>query len=59
MMAKAQEAIHLEHRKMMADAREEIARLVALTAQRVLSRELSSEDRRRYADAAARELTNV
>ncbi|MGH8020403.1 MAG: F0F1 ATP synthase subunit B [Opitutaceae bacterium] len=59
MMAKAEQAIVLEHKKMLAGAREEIARLVALTAQRVLSRELSSDDRRRYSEAATRELTNV
>ncbi|HEX9783878.1 MAG TPA: F0F1 ATP synthase subunit B [Opitutaceae bacterium] len=59
MMAKAEQAIALEHKKMLDDAREDISRLVALTAQRVLVRELSSDDRRRYAEAATRELTSV
>jgi F-type H+-transporting ATPase subunit b len=59
MLAKAEEAIALERRKMIADAREEISRLVALTAQRVLSRELAPDERKRYAETAARELSNV
>ena len=59
MLAKAEEAIVLERRKMIAEARVEISRLVALTAQRVLSRELSGDERKRYAESAARELTNV
>jgi hypothetical protein len=42
---------------MLADAREEISRLVALTAQRVLSRELAPDERKRYAEAAAQDLT--
>jgi F-type H+-transporting ATPase subunit b len=59
MLVKAEEAIALERRKMIADAREEISRLVALTAQRVLNRELAPDERKRYAETAARELTNV
>jgi F-type H+-transporting ATPase subunit b len=59
MLAKAEEAIALERRKMISDAREEISRLVALTAQRVLNRELAPDERKRYAETAARELTNV
>lgn len=58
MLAKAEEAISLERRKMLADARDEISRLVALTAQRVLSRELAPDERKRYAETAARDLTN-
>jgi F-type H+-transporting ATPase subunit b len=59
MLAKAEEAIALERRKMIADARLEISRLVALTAQRVLNRELAPEERKRYAETAARELTSA
>lgn len=59
MLAKAEQAIDLERKKMLADVREEISRLVALTAQRVLSRELGPEERRRYTESAARELTQV
>lgn len=59
MLVKAQQAIELEHKKMLADARHEIARLVVTTTQRVLAKELSDADRSRYNDAAARELAHV
>lgn len=58
-LRKAQEATELDRKKMMAEAREEIARLVVLTSSRVLSRELSEEERSRYGAAASEELTNV
>jgi len=44
---------------MIADVRDEISRLVALTAQRVLSRELGADEKKRYTESAARELTSV
>lgn len=56
---KAQHAIELEHRKMLAEARTEIARLVVVTAERVLAKQLSEADRAAYNQAAARELTVV
>lgn len=59
MLVKAQQAIELEHKKMLADARQEIARLVVTTTQRVLAKELSDGERSRYNEAAARELANV
>jgi len=58
-LAKGQQAIELEHRKMLADARTEIARLVVLTTERVLAKKLTDADRAAYNDAAARELTNA
>ncbi len=58
-LVKAQQAIELEHKKMLADARTEIARLVVLTTERVLAKKLSDADRSAYNDAASRELTNV
>jgi F-type H+-transporting ATPase subunit b len=58
-VAKAQQAIELEHKKMLADARSEIARLVVATTQRVLAKELNDADRARYNDSATRELTNA
>lgn len=58
-IAKAQQAIELEHRKMLADARTEIARLVVLTTERVLAQKLSDSDRAAYNASATRELTNV
>jgi F-type H+-transporting ATPase subunit b len=59
LLAKAQQAIELEHRKMLADARSEIARLVVTTTERVLTQKLSEADRAAYNAAATRELTNV
>src|SRR4051812_1793084 len=59
LLAKAQQAIELEHKKMLADARTEIARLVVTTTERVLAKKLSDADRASYNDAASRELTNV
>lgn len=58
-LAKAQHATELEHRKMLAEARGEIARLVVATTRQVLAQELSEADRQRYNDAAAKQLTLV
>ena len=59
MLAKGQQAIELEHRKMLAEARTEIARLVVVTAERVLTKQLSEADRAAYNEAASKELTVV
>jgi F-type H+-transporting ATPase subunit b len=58
-LAKAQQAVALEHKKMLADARVEIARLVVTTTERVLAKKLSAADRAAFNDAASHELTNV
>ncbi len=58
-LVKAQQAVELEHKKMLADARTEIARLVVVTTERVLAKKLSDADRAAYNDTAARELSNV
>ena len=58
-LAKGQQAIELEHKKMLADARSEIARLVVVTTERVLAKKLSEVDRAAYNESAARELSNV
>ena len=58
-LAKAQQAIEFEKKKMLAEARTEIARLVVATTQRVLAKELSDADRSRYNEAAAREVTSA
>ena len=58
-LAKAEQAIQLEHKKMLADARTEIARLVVTTTERVLAKKLTDADRASYNEAAARELTSV
>ena len=59
LMSKAQQAIELEHKKMLADARTEIARLVVTTTERVLAKKLTDADRASYNEAASRELANV
>lgn len=59
LIAKAQQAIELEHKKMLADARSEIARLVVTTTERVLAKKLSDGDRAAYNETASRELTQV
>lgn len=58
-MTKAQQAIELEHKKMLADARTEVARLVVSTTERVLAKKLTDADRAAYNDAASRELSGV
>lgn len=58
-ITKAQHATELEHRKMIAEARGEIARLVVTTTRQVLAKELSAEDRTRFNDAATKELTTA
>jgi F-type H+-transporting ATPase subunit b len=58
-LAKAQQSIELEHKKMLADARTEIARLVVATTEQVLAKKLSEADRAAYNEAAARELASV
>jgi F-type H+-transporting ATPase subunit b len=58
-LTRALEAIELEKRKMLAEARTEIARLVVATTQRVLAQDLSEEERSRFNASAARELSQV
>ena len=57
-LAKAQQAIELEHKKMLEQARGEIARLVVKTTEQVLAKKLSDADRAAYNEAATRELVS-
>jgi F-type H+-transporting ATPase subunit b len=57
LQAKAQQAIELEHKKMLEQARGEIARLVVKTTEQVLAKKLSDADRSAYNDAATKELS--
>lgn len=59
LLTKAQQAIELEKKKMLAEARTEISRLVVATTQRVLAKELSEADRARYTESATRELVEL
>lgn len=56
-LAKAQQAIELEHKKMLNEARGEIARLVVKTTEQVLAKKLTDADRAAYNDAASKELS--
>lgn len=58
-LEKAQQVIELEKKKMLAEARGEIAALVVKISERVLAQQLSEADRGRYNQAAAKELTQV
>ena len=55
-LAKAKQAIELEHKKMLDEARTEIARLVIKTTEQVLAKKLTDADRAAYNEAAAKEL---
>jgi F-type H+-transporting ATPase subunit b len=59
LMAKAQQSIELEHKKMLNEARSEIARLVVTTTERVLAKKLTDADRAAYNDTAAKELATL
>ena len=59
MLAKAQQAIELEHKKMIDQARGEIARLVVKTTEQVLAKKLTDADRSSYNDAATKELASL
>jgi F-type H+-transporting ATPase subunit b len=56
-LAKAQQAIELEHKKMLNEARGEIARLVIKTTEQVLAKKLTDADRAAYNEAATKELS--
>jgi F-type H+-transporting ATPase subunit b len=59
LVAKAKQAIDLEHKKMLDQARAEIARLVVTTTERVLAKKLSDADRAAYNETASKELTVI
>jgi F-type H+-transporting ATPase subunit b len=54
-VTKAREAIEQERRRVMDEAKTEIASLVVMTSSKVLGRELNEEERARFSDAASRE----
>jgi F-type H+-transporting ATPase subunit b len=59
LLAKAQQAVELEHRKMLDQARGEIARLVVATTERVLAKRLTDADRAAYNETATKELSTL
>ena len=57
-LRKAREAIELERERMVAEVREEVARLVVSTSAKVLDRDLSDAERTHYSEAAAHEMAS-
>ena len=55
-VSKARSAASVEHDKMMAELRRELARLVVDATARVTGKILTPEDQRRLSDEAAREI---
>jgi F-type H+-transporting ATPase subunit b len=55
---KASEATELERQKMLSDVRKEVARLVVDTSAKVLTRELSDDEKSAYSNAASKELAS-
>lgn len=53
----ARQAAEFEHEKMIENVRKEVAELVVATTSKVLAKELSQDERQRYSEAAARELS--
>lgn len=58
-IAKAKEAIELERNKMLTEVRGEVVRLVIDTTSKVLTKDLSEDERARFSKSAAEELTTV
>lgn len=56
LLTKAEQAIASEHKKMLAEARQDVARLVVATTRQVLAKELSDAERARFNEAATREI---
>lgn len=56
MMEKAEQAIEQERKKMLAEVREEISRLVVITSTKILGSELKEEEKARFSQKATEEL---
>jgi F-type H+-transporting ATPase subunit b len=59
MIRKASEATEMERKKMLSDVKKEVARLVVITTSKVLSRDLSDNEKQTFSESAAKELTSV
>jgi F-type H+-transporting ATPase subunit b len=57
-MAKAREAAEQEHRRMLAELRREVGRLVVQTTTAVVGKVLTADDERRLAEETARQLAS-
>jgi len=58
-ISKAKRAMEQERERVLREAREEIASLVVLTSSKVLSKELSDEEKQRFSEKATQELQLV
>ncbi len=58
-IAKAKEAIDLERNKMLTEVRGEVVRLVIDTTSKVLTKDLSEDEKSRFSKSAAEELATV
>ena len=56
---KAVEATELERQKMLADVRQEVARLVVATAAKVLAQDLSEAEKQTFSESAAQQLAST
>ncbi len=54
---KARSAMELERQRVLNDAREEISSLVILTTSKVLQRELGDDEKSRFSESAAKEIS--
>lgn len=59
MLERGRQANELERQKMLADVRQEVAKLVVQVSERVLARQLSEQDKSAFNARAAEELANV
>ncbi len=59
LIAKAKEAIALERQKMLTEVRGEVVRLVIDTTAKVLTKDLSEDEKARFSKSAAKELATV
>ena len=55
-MAKAKEGMEQERKQMIAEVREEVAKLVVATSAKVLDRELSADEKGRFSETASKEI---
>ena len=55
---KATEATEMERQKMLSEVKKEVARLVVVTSSKVLSRNLSEDEKQVFTESATRELTD-
>jgi F-type H+-transporting ATPase subunit b len=58
LVAQTRDALTQERKQMLAEVKEHATHLVALTTARVLQKELGDADRKRFIEAASRELVN-